>query len=330
MSLYNYIIVGDVQIGNINNERYPVLIGVDPVTAANIIYNNVTFNSSIFVYNYTIVGAPDVTQNISTMNQTFSNWIATLNATLNQMPQRYNTTEEMIRAVNSTGYVINWSQFMGSVVNTSCNCIPTSDWYIAVYSGSIPTGVDGGLSRNLTVTAEQISIDGYVLHNGVDFNISGGTVCFYNSLWNDMKIAVFYNTDVVAVNMLGSNLSGASGTSGRTYSVSNLKSVIVDNYLLHPVDDYQYAAGTLTFSHNIWNDEVITLFTNGNMTFSNQYGSATTGSSGDVNRELTIPKPNMISVDGYVLLDRTDYNYSDSKILFKNPLWDDMRVTLWY
>jgi hypothetical protein len=65
---------------------------------------------------------------------------------------------------------------------------------------------------------------------------------------------------VAYVNKLGSDLTGSNGDANRTYTLGNVKMVLVDNQFLHPETDYTIVDDVITFLHKIWDDQRITLW----------------------------------------------------------------------
>lgn len=73
-----------------------------------------------------------------------------------------------------------------AILGTPNNSAPTE------VTGTSLSGSDGDLNRTYDagVVPMMIFVDGIFLHKDVDYSISGTTITFLNSIWNEMKIAI--------------------------------------------------------------------------------------------------------------------------------------------
>jgi len=136
-------------------------------------------------------------------------------------------------------------------------------------------------------------------------------------------------------NIHGSDLTGISGNVFRTYLIPNLNIVTVDDFVLHPVVDYNFAGGLLSFNNPIWDSQDITLYYASNpavtnFTYYNFDGINSTGIDGAIGRVLVVGNDsNMVAVDNYMLHPEIDFQSVGGNITFINPLWDDQNITVW-
>jgi hypothetical protein len=131
---------------------------------------------------------------------------------------------------------------------------------------------------------------------------------------------------------VGSNCSGGSGSVNRVLvsGLYNISLVIVDNQYLHPLSDYNESGGNITFFNPLWDDMSVTVWAESNEAYYNYLGSDCTLGDGDKYRVLNAGGGVvMVAVDNQALQPGIDYTYTNTSITFLNPLWNDMRITIW-
>jgi len=157
--------------------------------------------------------------------------------------------------INESGLIKDWSQNISSGVFNGMN-------YVGFYGSSL-TGSSGSVYRNYTIAQIDIaSVDNFILHPNVSYNVSGGLMTFYNPIWNDEYITLYWSGNQVKyLNFLGSGTTGSDGDINRNLTLSiNVSFVAVDNYMLNPTIDFTVISGGIQFKNKLWDDEVITIW----------------------------------------------------------------------
>ena len=127
---------------------------------------------------------------------------------------------------------------------------------------------------------------------------------------------------------IGSNLTGLDGEVNRTF-LSDADMIGVDSSILHPDIDYTITAGTIKFLSPIWDDMDITIWLCASYNSTNNVGADCSGFDGDSNRMLLTSNANLIVVDNSLLHLSIDYTKNSTSVVFLNPMWDDMIITVW-
>jgi len=202
--------------------------------------------------------------------------------------------------------------------------------------GDVLTYMGGKVAIGSSTGGSMLTVQGTV-NISSNFNVSGQiTMANYSicDLESDADGNLVCGTDEIGgssmtpTNYLGSDLSGSSGDLNRTLSVT-VTMVSVDNAFLHPDFDYNTSAGNIRFNNPVWDDMRITIWNNAALGYSNYLGADFSGGSGEVGRGLVRVNVTQVVVDNSFLHPSVDYNHTGTNLSLVNPLWDDMRVTVW-
>lgn len=130
----------------------------------------------------------------------------------------------------------------------------------------------------------------------------------------------------------GTDLSGTDGTTGRMYAFNNTVDILsVENNIMHNGYDYTYNGSIINFTHKIWDDQEIAIYSTeiklNQISFT---GASATGLEGTGSREITIQANiYIVAVDNYILHINKDYVTTGTGIMFLTKLWNDQRITVW-
>ena len=129
------------------------------------------------------------------------------------------------------------------------------------YYGSNFNGINGAVNRTINQSgAGMVTVDNFYLHPNIDYVIEGNFVKILKPLFNTQIVTIYVDTTLVSNNYLGIELSGANGQTGRTLNTNNAQIVVVDNFILHPLLQYTNNGTLINFSINIFNNQVISVW----------------------------------------------------------------------
>jgi len=156
--------------------------------------------------------------------------------------------------------------------------------------------------------------------------------CIYS--WSEVNMTSVNVTgggggvDLDYTNYLGSDFSGSDGDKERTLQ-ANVEMVVIDMQYLHPDIDYTYNGTHLILNESVYDEQVITLWSDSGFSYTNYLGSDLTGADGSKNRELTHNNSEMIIVDMQLLQPVYDYTSTGTTVTFLEPVYNEQTITIW-
>jgi hypothetical protein len=274
----------------------------------------------------------------------------------------YNTTQEMITAVNTTGYLINWSNVISgneyfnsspiTLDSYTFGLMPCPNTYVLTYNttysgwqcqpkdstgGGTVTSVsgDGKYVLGTITNAGSFTFNETKLNETIDNRaiIGGGNstqeiINAVNGSALNLSNSFGYAIEIEHTSFLGSSFSGNDGDTNRNITI-NAEMVVIDNFNLHPESDFNVSNGVLIVYVPIYDTQRITVYTNTNNQYLNYFGSSCSGSDGDDNRILTTSYNEMVIVDNQMLHKNYDYTSNSTDITFSVPIYDTQRITVW-
>ena len=117
-------------------------------------------------------------------------------------PPSFFGNNTMSRGMPPYLYNINYSMYLNeSYLNATIDrrynatAISGSASFYKNYLGSALTGSSGNVNRTLSIVANVVAVDNYILHPDVDYVSVNGTIIFFNPIWDDMLITTWEITD---------------------------------------------------------------------------------------------------------------------------------------